>query len=137
MSGRPVDDRAGARTRGEDGSTFLVLPLLVWVVTLATVALVDVAAYLVAAQRAQTLADAAALAAVTADVDPDRPGSPRGRAVAVVAAGEGQLESCRCHGGSGHATLEVSVGVPGLALHRFGAARVTARAEATLVPVDR
>jgi hypothetical protein len=106
-------------------------------VTLATIALVDVAAYLVAAQRAQTLADTAALAAVTADADPDRPGSPRGRAAAVVVAGEGRLESCRCDGGAAHAVLEVSVVVPGLALPRFGAARVTARAEATLVPADR
>jgi hypothetical protein len=127
--------------RREEGSTFLVLPLLVWVVTLATIALVDVAAYLVAAQRAQALADAAALAAVSADADPLRPGSPRGRAVAVVAAGDGRLDSCRCDRATGRASVEVSVLVPGLVLHRLGAGRVAARAEGALVPagpaVDR
>jgi hypothetical protein len=110
----------------------LVFPVLVWVVTLATVALVDVGAYLVAAARAQTLADAAALAAVTTDVDVVARGSPQGRAAAVVTAGDGRLEACRCRLGSERASVTVSVAVPGLVLPRLGAGRVAADAVAVV-----
>ena len=44
------------------------LPLLLWVAVVATVVLIDLTGYLKAAARAQQLADAAALAAVSEDV---------------------------------------------------------------------
>jgi hypothetical protein len=118
----------------EAGFATLVLPLLLWVVTLATVALIDVTAYLVAAARAQSLADAAALAAVSVDATVPARGSPLGRARTVVAAGDGLLERCGCVQGTGHAETVVSVAVPGLVLPRLGAGRVEATARAVLAP---
>jgi hypothetical protein len=120
----------------EAGFASLALPVMLWVVTLATVALIDVTAYLVAASRAQSLADAAALAAVSVDAVTPPQGSPRGRASTVVSAGDGRLERCGCRAGTGHASTEVSVHVPGLVLPRLGAARVVAAAEAVLAPPD-
>jgi hypothetical protein len=120
----------------EAGFASLALPVMLWVVTLAAVALVDVTAYLVAASRAQSLADAAALAAVTVDAAVPARGSPLGRASTVVRAGEGQLERCGCLTGTGRASTEVSVPVPGLVLPRIGAARVVASSEAVLAPPD-
>jgi hypothetical protein len=125
-----------APPQDEAGFASLALPVLLWVVTLAAVALVDVAAYLVAASRAQSLADAAALAAVTVDAAAPARGSPRGRASIVVRAGDGRLERCGCRAGTGRASAEVSVPVPGLVLPRIGAARVIASAEAALAPPD-
>jgi hypothetical protein len=120
----------------EAGFASLALPVMLWVVTLAAVALVDVTAYLVAASRAQSLADAAALAAVTVDAAVPARGSPLGRASTVVRAGDGQLERCGCRSGTGRASTEVSVPVPGLVLPRIGAARVVASSEAVLAPPD-
>jgi hypothetical protein len=123
----------------EHGGTMLQLPLLVWVVTLATVAVVDVTAYLVAASRAQTLADAAALAAVSADAEvvpadgPTLAAGPRGRAVAVVDAGGGELLACVCGAGTGRSQVAVRVAVPGLVVPRLGAGQVRATAEAVVV----
>jgi hypothetical protein len=121
----------------EAGFASLALPVMLWVVALAAVALVDVTAYLVAASRAQSLADAAALAAVTVDAEVAARGSPLGRASTVVRAGEGQLERCGCRSGTGRASTEVSVPVPGLVLPRLGAARVVASSEAVLAPPGR
>jgi hypothetical protein len=125
------------RREEEDGVASLVLPVLLWVVTLAAVALIDVTAYLVAASRAQSLADAAALAAVAADAE--RPGrsQPRARAETLVRAGDGRLERCACRLGTGRASTEVSVEVPGLVLPRLGAGRVLASADAVLTPPAR
>jgi hypothetical protein len=120
----------------EGGFASLALPVMLWVVTLAGVALIDVTAYLVAASRAQSLADAAALAAVTVDAVVPAQGGPRGRASTVVSAADGRLERCGCRAGTGRASTEVSVPVPGLVLPRLGAARVVASAEAVLVPPD-
>jgi hypothetical protein len=114
-----------------------VLPVLLWVVTLAAVALIDVTAYLVAAARAQSLADAAALAAVAADAEHPRGSQPRARAETLVRAGDGRLERCACRPGTGRASTEVSVEVPGLVLPRLGAGRVLASADAVLTPPAR
>jgi hypothetical protein len=129
-------DTPGRRRRGGDeaGSASLVLPILLWVATLAAVALVDVAAYLVAASRAQTLADTAALAAVGVEASVPSSGSPRAQAATVVAAGGGILERCVCTAGSGRAETAVSVPVPGLVVPRLGAGRVEATATAVLTP---
>jgi Flp pilus assembly protein TadG len=112
----------------------LVLPVLLWVATLVAIALIDVSAYLVAASRAQSLADAAALAAVSTDSSLPLSGSPWGRAVTVVAASDGELERCTCAVGTGRAEAVVSVAVPGLLLPRLGAGRVEATAAAVLAP---
>jgi hypothetical protein len=125
--------RAAPR-HGEAGFASLALPVMLWVVTLAAVALVDVTAYLVAASRAQSLADAGALAAVTVDAAVPARGSPRGRASAVVGAGDGRLDRCDCSAGTGRAATEVSVAVPGLVVPRLGAGRVVASSEAVLAP---
>jgi Flp pilus assembly protein TadG len=111
----------------EAGVATLFLPLLVWIATVATIVVVDVGAYLVAASRAQQLADAAALAAVSGDVR-----GPRGAADRVVAAGAGSLEACSCVAGR-PAEVIVSVEVPGLVIPSLGARRVAASARAEVI----
>jgi hypothetical protein len=125
---------SGRRVADEAGFASLVLPVLLWVATLAAVAIVDVAAYLVAASRAQTLADTAALAAVGVEATVPSTGSPRAQAATVVAAGGGTLERCVCTAGAAHAETAVSVPVPGLVVPRLGAGRVEATATAALAP---
>ena len=117
----------GAVRRDEAGVATLFLPLLVWITTVAAIVIVDVAAYLVAASRAQHLADAAALAAVSGDVR-----GPRGAAASVVEAGAGSLERCDCVAGR-PAEVVVSVAVPGLVIPSLGARRVAASARAGVV----
>lgn len=123
---------AGAPRWDDDaGMASLTFPLLVWVVVVAGIAIVDVGAYLVAAARAQQAADAAALAAVAADIDGH--GAPRDAASAVVAAGDGRLEACDCRAAATRQSVAVSMAVPGLVVPRFAAARVTATAAAEAV----
>jgi hypothetical protein len=106
----------------------LVLPLLLWTTLIAAVVVVDLTAYLVAAARAQQLADASALSAVSPGVR-----GPRMDAEELVAAGGGFLEACDCPEGSGRAAVVVSVPVPGLIVPALGAGRVEATAGAELV----
>jgi Flp pilus assembly protein TadG len=115
--------------RGGDTSGFvtLFLPLIVWVATVAAIVVVDVGAFLVAASRAQHLADAAALAAVSGDVR-----GPRGAAGRVAAAGAGSLDTCDCVAGR-PAEVVVSVPVPGLVIPSLGARRVAATARAEVI----
>ena len=117
----------------ESGVATVVLPMLLWVTTLAAIALIDLGAYLVAAARAQSLADAVALAAVSAEVEGARAVSPIREADRTAVAGGGQLEHCLCDPGSDRAAVRVSVPVPGLVLPTLGAARVAADAGAALV----
>ena len=114
----------GAR---EAGAVTLVLPLVLWTAVLAAVVVIDLAAYLVAAARAQGAADSAALAAVAEDVR-----SPREAAGRVAEALGGSLDRCDCPSGRGRAEVEVSVPVPGLVVPALGATRVTATARAEL-----
>ncbi len=104
----------------------LTLPLLLWTAAVAAVVVVDVTGYLVAAARAQAVADAAALAAVADDVR-----GPRAAATRVAEAGGASLERCDC--GGGRAEVAVGVPVPGLVVPRLGARRVVATARAGLV----
>jgi len=104
----------------------LALPLSIWVAIVATVVLIDLTGYLVAAARAQQLADAAALAAVSEDVR-----GPRGAATALVEALGGSLVACDCDR-AGPAEVVVGVPVPGLVVPRVGAGRVEATARAQL-----
>lgn len=109
-----------------------IAAVLVLACTLA-ILVVDVAAYLGAAGRAQGAADAAALAAVT-----ETAVAPGGAAAArrLAVANGARLESCRCprHGPS--AVVTVSVAVEGRLVGggRVGATRVTATATATRTP---
>jgi len=105
-----------------------VLPLLVWTTVVATVVVVDLSAYLVAASRAQQLADAAALAVVSQSAR-----SPHVVAAELAEAGGGLLETCDCPDGAGRAEVVVSVPVPGLMVPALGAGRVAASAGAALV----
>jgi len=106
----------------------LTLSLLVWTTVVATVVVVDISAYLVAASRAQQLADSAALAAVSPGVR-----APRVVAGELADAGGGFLEACDCPDGAGRAEVVVSVPVPGLMVPALGAGRVEAAARAELV----
>jgi hypothetical protein len=106
----------------------LALPLVLWTAVLSAVVILDLSGYLVAAARAQTLADAAALAAVADDVR-----GARAAAARVVEAGGGSLDHCGCPDGSGRAQVVVSVPVPGLVIPSLGASRVEATAAAELV----
>jgi len=119
--------RAAAWTGDQAGIATLILPLLVWIATIAAIVVVDVGAYLVAASRAQHLADAAALAAVSGDVR-----GPRGAAARVVEAGAGSLDTCDCVAGR-PAEVVVSVAVPGLVIPTLGARRVAAGARAEVI----
>lgn len=103
------------------------LPLILWVAVVAAVVMLDLTGFVVAAARAQQLADAAALAAVSADVR-----GPRTAATALVEAGGGSLVVCDCDR-AGHAEVVVGVPVAGLVVPRVGARRVEATARAGLV----
>jgi len=105
----------------------LSFPLALWTAVVATVVVLDLTAYLVAAARAQQLADAAALAAVSADVR-----GPRAAATHLAEAGGGFLIVCDCSE-TGRAEVVVGVEVPGLVVPTLGAGRVEARAAARLV----
>jgi len=120
----------------QDGTASLTFPMLLWVVGLVAIVTVDIGAYLVAAQRAQALADAAALAAVSADVVGAQAVSPVREADRVTQAGDGWLEVCECRHDSERATVTVSVRVPGLILPTLGASRVAADASAMLAPPE-
>lgn len=122
-----------ARIRDERGIATVALPMLLWVATLAAIAVIDIGAYLTAAARAQALADAVALAAVSSDIEGSVARSPIREADRVAMAGGGQLEVCTCRPDSRRAAVSVSVLVPGLVLPTLGASRVTADAVAALV----
>jgi secretion/DNA translocation related TadE-like protein len=122
--------------RAEDGCGLLWFhAFLVWVLLMLTIVLIDVGGYLVAAARAQNAADAAALAAVSTDVTL-RPGNepPREAARRVADAAGAALERCDCRSGAQRASVAVSVPVSGLVIPRIGMQRVTAVAQAHLVP---
>lgn len=121
--------REGAAEEGSLATPFLVV--LLTSVLLVT-ALVDAGAYLAAAARAQGSADAAALAAASADVVQPAPAHVVARSVA--GRDGARVEACTCHAGRPRVEVTVSVPVGGLVVARtFGAARVTASAEAQLV----
>jgi hypothetical protein len=103
------------------------LPLVLWVSVVAAVVVLDLTGFVVAAARAQQLADAAALAAVSADVR-----GARTAATVLVEAGGGSLVACDCDR-AGSAEVIVGVPVPGLIVPRVGARRVEATARAGLV----
>jgi len=124
-------------SRRADGFATVALPMLLWIGTLAAIAMIDLGAYLAGAARAQALADAVALAAVSADLEGASADTPIREADRVAIAGGGQLEACRCRAGTGRADVRVSVPVPGIVLPSLGASRVVAEAAAALVAPPR
>ncbi|WP_211262258.1 pilus assembly protein TadG-related protein [Nitriliruptor alkaliphilus] len=115
----------------ESGALATPVLLLVWCGLCLAIVVVDVGAYLVAASRAQGAADAAALAAVAADLA--QPAPPHIVARSVAGRNRARVESCHCRAGSGRVEVEVSVPVGGVVISRVGMQRVTASAEAELV----
>lgn len=120
----------------ESGVATVALPMLLWVAVLVAVVAIDVTAYLVAAARAQSLADATALAAVVPDIPGATVLTPTAEAERVVRAGSGELDACICQRGSERARVTVSVAVPGLVIPTLGASRVAAEAQAILAPPE-
>lgn len=109
-------------------------PLAVVALLLAVVT-ADLGAYLVAAARAQTAADAVAAATIViADPRGGRPGDPVREAAQVARDNDARVETCRCARGAREVTVEVSVAVHAVAATRLGPRRVTARATSRLVP---
>jgi hypothetical protein len=130
------------RLQAEDGLAAFILPLVLWCTVVVAVVIIDIAGYLIAASRAQALADAAALAAVSAEI-PDQPGvmapsraaaDPASEAARVTLAGGGVLERCACARGQPDAHVTVSVPVRGLVAPAVVARRVEAEAAAVLAP---
>jgi secretion/DNA translocation related TadE-like protein len=114
--------------RGERGSVTVVAAGLLVVGILLVMASADVSRALMAASRAQTAADAAALAAAQALALPSG-GEPRAAASAYAAANGGTLVGCTCERGSTEAVVEVSVQAGSfLFLHNPGTVTRKARA---------
>lgn len=131
-----MSGRLRAWVHDDSATASLLLPMVLWVATLVGIAVIDIGAYLVAAARAQTMADNAALAAVSVDAPGAFGEVPSAAAERVTQAGGGALEECRCLRGRERATVSVSAVVPGLVLPTLGAARVTADASAVLASPD-
>lgn len=144
----------GAGPRDQWGSAVATVAVGLGAAVVALLLVVDLAAYLVAAARAQGAADGAALAAVSVS-DPrarggpgprgdGRPaergrwtgstGSPRTVARAVAEAAGASLVSCACRPGAREVTVTVEVDVHTVAVGRVAARRVRATARARLVP---
>lgn len=117
---------------------------VVWVgwpgVALVAVALLlvtDLAAYVVAAERAQGAADAAALATVAvSDPRGGIGGPPRAAAARVARASGAELLGCRCRPGTEEVEVRVVTPVRAIAVTRFAGRGVEAVARARLVPDD-
>lgn len=124
------------RRDGEGGFVSLTLPMLLWLATVVAIVVIDLGGYLVAASRAQTLADNAALAAVSTSVVGAAGGAPGSEARALVERGGGRLEACRCPPRGEAADVIVSVPIPGLVMPSLGAGRMQAEASAVLAPPD-
>ncbi len=123
---RPTDLSAA------DGYASVIVPMLFALASIATVAVLDVTAYFAAASRAQSLADAAALAAVAPEASNGPLRTGVGEAHRIAAAGGGRIEDCACRAAREHSRVTTSVEVPGLVIPRLGAGRVTAEAAAVL-----
>ncbi|MDX1511916.1 MAG: hypothetical protein R3249_11255 [Nitriliruptorales bacterium] len=113
---------------GDDGSAVALAGVGLAMTMMILVVTVDAGSYLLAASRAQSLADGAALAAAVAVAD-----GRSGPAAAdrVARAGDGTLISCACDELPVH--LEVAVAVAGLIIPTVAAGEVTAASSATVV----
>ena len=114
--------------RGERGSVTVVAAGMLVVLFVLVLGSADVAKTLAAVARAQTAADAAALAAAQEQVAPTGP-DPEAMAREYAASNGGTLVECRCPPDGTEAVVGVQAEVGGL-LFLAGADRVTATARA-------
>ena len=115
----------------ERGSVSIVAIGVMATIVVLAVASSDVARVLAAASRAQSAADAAALAAAQELALPSGGETPQQQAAAYAARNGAELVSCRCDPGQSDAVVEVRAAVGRLLL--FGDARVVvARARAVV-----
>jgi secretion/DNA translocation related TadE-like protein len=94
--------------RGERGAITVVAAAMLLVLAVLVVATADATRALVAVSRAQTAADAAALAAAQALVTPAGM-DPQAAASTYAQANGGTLLRCECEPGTTQATVEVAV----------------------------
>jgi len=118
------------RGHGERGSVTVVAAGLLAVCVLLAMASADVTRVLMAEDRAQTAADAAALAAAEALVSPSG-GDPHAVASEYAAANGGALVSCTCAPGTAEAIVETAV-PPGPLLLLGTPGTITRRARAVV-----
>lgn len=112
----------------ERGSVTVVAAAMMAIIATLVLGSADVWRVLEAKSRAQTAADAAALAAAQSLALPDG-GAPVEAAMSFAAANGGELRSCSCDPGRADAVVEVSVDVGDLVFIP-GSHSVTARAMA-------
>lgn len=120
---------------GQEGSALALGWAGLGIAVVALILVVDLAAYQVAALRAQGAADAAALAAVAASHPGTTGGGDgAGRAARAARAGGAELVTCRCDRGARAVEVTVAVPVRAVAVTRFAGRVVRATAAARLVP---
>ncbi|MFI5046806.1 MAG: Rv3654c family TadE-like protein [Acidimicrobiia bacterium] len=119
----PTTARRADRERGAVGVLMLAVVVIGLVVALGALRL---GAAAIGRARAETAADATALAAADSLALGDGPGAARAAAERAAAANDGRLLACECDGAV--ATVLVEVDVPGLDV-LGGVARARARAE--------
>ena len=120
---------------GEDGSVSLLVAGGVAALVVFSMGLADMARVMLAASRAQTSADAAALAAAQSLALDERDPLPEELAAGYATINGAVLESCTCDPGSSSAIVEVRMPVGGLIL--FGDDRAVlakARADVDMPP---
>lgn len=99
------------------------------VVAMLILGLGDLAVFLVARAKAQTAADAAALAAA-ADQVPGLGKDPRGQASRLATANGAALTQCNCRPNARSVTVEVEIPVRFAVIRALGVRRVVGRARA-------
>lgn len=102
--------------RDERGSVSILVAGLTAVLVMLAIGTADVARVLAAASRAQTAADAAALAAAQELALPTRTLTPAEHAASYAARNGAELQACACEQGTFAAHVEVWVPVGGLFL---------------------
>ena len=107
--------RRTTRLTAERGSISVVAAGIMALVLVVAVLCADVAKALMTASRAQTAADAAALAAAQSLVAPGG-GDPKEAASAYAAANGGKVIRCECAAGGSEVTVSVAVGMGSLLL---------------------
>jgi secretion/DNA translocation related TadE-like protein len=124
-------------SRGDEGNVSLLVLAGAAMVMVLLVSLADLAAFLLARARAQTAADAGALAAA-AELVPLVGGEPQQQAERFVEANGARLRRCACPQRGDAATVAVDVPVRFVLLRVFGLRDVeaVARAEVDLGRLD-
>ena len=128
---RPVVQSVRGPPAAERGSVSVVATGMMVVIVVLALASSDVARVLAAASRAQTAADAAALAAAQEMAVPSGRETPEEAAGEYASRNGAEVLSCSCAGQEKEAVVEVRVAIGTLLL--FGSDRaVTARARAVV-----